>query len=203
MKSQIKKSLVLMLLISNCYVGIAQKVNLSNFFLIPNNKQVLLYWTIDSGPTCNGISVWRSSDSINYSEIGNIGGVCGSSSSATPYNFTDDSPMLNQINFYKIRLGYSQFSEVKTVSIKYIAPGKLIIKPNPSSDNVVIEFNNDGSDKYELTITNSAGNRVYTKDNFSTDKIELNTNGWGVGTYFVTLIESGGKIFHEKLIITK
>lgn len=203
MNSNMKKLLVLLLLIGNCYDGSAQKVNLSNFFLIPNNKQVLLYWTIDSGPTCNGISVWRSTDSINYSEIGNIGGICGSSSSAIPYNFTDDSPTLNQTNYYKIRLGYSQFSEVKTVNIKYITPGKLIIKPNPSSDNVAIEFNNETADKYELIITNSAGNRVYLKDNISGSTIELNTNGWGAGTYFVTLIEQGGNIFQEKLIITK
>ena len=203
MKSNMKKTLVLLLLIGNCYVGIAQKVNLSNFFLIPNNKDVLLYWTIDSGPTCNGITVWRSSDSINYIEIGSIGGICGSSSSAIPYNFTDGNPILNQTNYYKIRLGYTQFSDVKTVHIKYTEPGKLIIKPNPSSDNVIIEFNNENSIKYELTITNSVGNRVYVKGDISGNKVDLNTTGWGEGTYFVTLIEAGGKIFKEKLIISK
>lgn len=192
-----------MILTGNCFCGYAQHINLSNFFLIPNNKEVLLYWTIESGTTCNGITVWRSTDSISYSEIGNIGGICGSSSSATLYNFTDDNPTLNQTNYYKIRLGYSQYSEVKTVHIKYNEPGKLIVKPNPSSDNVIIEFNNESADKYELTITNSSGNSVYTKGDIFGEKIELITTGWGAGAYFVTLIESGGKIFKEKLIITK
>jgi hypothetical protein len=63
----------------------AQHVNLSNFYLIPNNKEVLMYWTIDSGPTCNGITVWHPTDSLNYKEIGNIVGICGSSSSS--WNF--------------------------------------------------------------------------------------------------------------------
>lgn len=193
----------LLFLTGNCCSGYAQQVKLFNFFLLAKNKEVILYWTIDSGPTCNGITVWRSTDSINYTEIGNIGGVCGSSSSAIPYNFTDQNPAPNKTNFYKIRLGYAQFSEVKTVHVKYTEPGKLIIKPNPSSDNVVIEFNNESADKYELTITNSAGNKVYVKDNIFDDKIELNTTGWGSGTYFITLVETEGKIFKEKLIITK
>lgn len=198
-----KTILILLFLLGNSLFGFAQKVNLSNFFIIPNGKQILLYWTIDSGPTCNGITVWHSTDSVNYVEIGDIGGICGSSSSAIPYNFTDKNPTLNQTNFYKIRLGYSQFSEVKTVQINYTEPGKLIIKPNPSSENVVIEFNNEAANHYQLTVTNSSGNTVYTKENISESKIELNTTGWSAGTYYVTLAEPGGKKLKDKLIIIK
>lgn len=203
MKNLSRQIILTLFIIANSIVGYAQHVNFSNFYLIPNNKQVLLYWTIDSGPTCNGISVWHSIDSVNYNEIGNIGGICGSSSSAIPYNFTDKNPTLNKTNFYKIRLGYSQFSEVKTVQINYTEPGKLIIKPNPSSENVVIEFNNEAANHYQLTVTNSSGNTVYTKENISESKIELNTTGWSAGTYYVTLAEPGGKKLKDKLIIVK
>jgi len=203
MKNLSRHILLTLVLVAFSIVGYAQRVNLSNFYLIPNDKQVSLHWTIDAGPTCNGITVLHSTDSITYSEVGNIGGVCGSSSSAIPYNYSHASPDLNQTNFYKIRLGYSQFSDVKTVHVKYTEPGKIIIKPNPSSDNVVIEFNNNAANGYLLTITNSSGNTVYRKENISESTVELNTTGWSASTYYVTLAEAGGKKLEEKLIIVK
>lgn len=181
----------------------AQHVNLSNFYLIPNNKEVLLYWTIDSGPTCNGITVWHSSDSVNYEEIGNIGGVCGSSSSATPYNFTDKSPLLNLVNYYKLRLGYAQFTEVKTITLKYTEPGKLYVYPNPSINQAKIEFNNDRNKEFSLTITNSIGNVIYKKEGVTESEIYLDTSSWNNGSYYITLTDDSGNALKEKLIITK
>ena len=181
----------------------AQHVNLSNFYLIPNNKEVLLYWTIDSGPTCNGITVWHSSDSVNYEEIGNIGGVCGSSSSATPYNFTDKSPLLNLVNYYKLRLGYAQFTEVKTITLKYTEPGKLYVYPNPSINQAKIEFNNDRNKQFSLTVSNSIGNVIYKKDGVVESEIFLDTSSWNNGSYYITLTDDSGNVLKEKLIITK
>ncbi len=181
----------------------AQHVNLSNFYLIPNNKEVLLYWTIDSGPTCNGITVWHSSDSVNYEEIGNIGGVCGSSSSATPYNFTDKSPLLNLVNYYKLRLGYAQFTEVKTITLKYTEPGKLYVYPNPSINQAKIEFNNDRNKQFSLTVTNSIGNVIYKKEGVVESEIFLDTSSWNNGSYYITLTDDSGNVLKEKLIITK
>lgn len=181
----------------------AQHVNLSNFYLIPNNKEVLLYWTIDSGPTCNGITVWHSSDSVNYEEIGNIGGVCGSSSSATPYNFTDKSPLLNLVNYYKLRLGYAQFTEVKTITLKYTEPGKLYVYPNPSINQAKIEFNNDRNKQFSLTVTNSIGNVIYKKEDVTESEMYLDTSSWNNGSYYITLTDDSGNVLKEKLIITK
>lgn len=203
MKTKLRQISILIFLIWNSYFGIAQKVNLSNFFLIPDNKQVLLYWTIESGPTCNGMTVWRSTDSLNYEEVGSIPGICGSSSSATPYNFTDKSPVLNKANYYKIRLGYSQFSEVKYLRLKYIEPGKIIVKPNPAKENIVIEFNNDNNEGYRLTLYNSNGTSVFNKESMTESSFTLATAAFDAGTYFIILENSGGRILKEKLIIVK
>ena len=190
-------------LIMNSISVMAQHVSLSNFFLISNSKEVLMYWTVDSGSTCNGITIWHSADSLNYEEIGNIGGVCGSNSSPTPYNFTDKSPQLNKVNYYKLRLGYAQFTEVKTITIKYTEPGKLFVYPNPSIDQTVIEFNNDHLDHYTLVVSNNLGNVVYRREEVIEGKILLSTAGWDSGTYFVTLSDNNGRILKEKLIINK
>ena len=87
--------------------------------------------------------------------------------------------------------------------VKYTEPGKLIIKPNPSSEKVVIEFNYDVANHYQLTVIDNIGNTVYTKDNISESTIELNIKGWGSGTYFINLSENSDEAFQEKLIIIK
>lgn len=180
-----------------------QYVNLSNFYLFPNNKEVEMYWVIDSGSTCNGITIWHSTDSLNYIEIGYIGGVCGSNSTSISYNFTHRSPQLNKLNYYKLKLGYVQFSEVEKITIKYTEPGKLYVYPNPSNSQTTIEFNNSHNKPYQLTIINSVGNLIYKKEDIIESEVSINTSTWNPGTYYITLSDDTGHILKEKLIIAK
>lgn len=198
-----KKLTIFIILIGNCYMGIAQKINLANFFLIQDNKEVLLYWTIESGPTCNGLAVLHSTDSINFEEIGNISGVCGSTSSSIPYNFKDSSPVLSKRNYYKIRLGFSQFSEIQSLDLGYVEQNKIIIKPNPASENVTIGFNNDKNQTYSITLLNSIGSTVFSKEGIKANNLIINTGVFETGNYFIILSDSDGKTIKEKLIIAK
>jgi hypothetical protein len=204
MKNSVKKIIFVCILAGHyCFSFAQEEVNLVSFYLIQNKGEVILNWTIDSGATCNGINIFQSIDSINYTEIGKILGLCGSNNSAVSYDFTDKNPTLNQTNYYKLRLGLSQFSETKTIYLKYTPPGKLIIKPNPSLNKVLIEFNNEAAENYELIITNSSGNKVYVQNNIFSDTVELNTIGWSLGIYYITLFESGGKLLKDKMIVVK
>ena len=111
MKVHFKQILIFIFLIGNSYFDIAQKINYSNFFLFQDNKQITLHWSIDSGPTCNGITILRSLDTLNFEVIGNILGVCGNITSSQIYYFTDTNPISSNYNFYKLRLGYGQFTK--------------------------------------------------------------------------------------------
>ncbi len=185
------------------FLSKAQKINLSNFYLNQDNTGILLSWAIDAGPTCNGITVWHSTDSINYTEIGNIAGICGNTSSSIPYNFKHSNPILNKTNYYKIRLGFSQFSEVKFMYLEYIVPGKLIIKPNPASNTVSLVFNNDKNETFNISIVNSAGLQVYEMKNINENNFIINTSTFEDGQYYIILMDSGGRTIKEKLLISK
>lgn len=191
-----------LLLIMCCFINAnAQEVKISKFDLIQADKEVLLFWTIDSGSTCNAMTIMRSLDGLDYKEIGYIGGVCGNSSSPTPYNFTDENPLLNTVNFYKLQLGYGQFTEVKSIKVQYIESGKLFVYPNPTIVNTIIEFNNNNSRRYSVIITSSFGNVVFVKDEITESQILLNTFGWSTGAYYIILFDNSGSILKEKLII--
>lgn len=203
MKSRTKLLSICILLIGYCISGFSQKVNLANFYVIQDNKQVLLYWTIDSGPTCNGIAIMHSTDSIYFEEIGNIAGVCGNTSSSIPYNFKHNNPVVNKTNYYKIRLGFSQFSEIKLVKLNYIEHSKINIVPNPANENVSIEFNNDKNELYSITLINSAGLKIFEKEKFRENNITINTSDFQNGNYYIVLMDSDGRTIKEKLVIAK
>src|SRR5687768_12462136 len=73
---------------------------LGKFSLSESNGQVALDWQIVAGSTCNGIQIYRSTDAVQYSQIGNIAGICGSITEAVNYFFTDTTPVKNAINYY-------------------------------------------------------------------------------------------------------
>ena len=86
---------------------VSSQTILDDFALDLNQGKVLLAWTIKSGSVCNGIQIYRSStgDSVNFDLIEDIQGVCGDLSSPVAYTFTDEDPMPNQVNYYKLLLG--------------------------------------------------------------------------------------------------
>ena len=203
MKHYSKHIFILLFFFGQCYFSFSQKVNLSGFIVFLNDKEALLHWNIDSGPTCNGIAILHSTDTINFEEIGSIAGVCGNSSSSTPYNFTHNNPVLNKINYYKIRMGFSQFSEIKSLYISYIAPGQLIIKPNPANELFNIEFNNDKNRSFSIDIINSSGQQVFNKQGIKENNYTLNAASFDAGTYFILLQDEAGRIIKSKFSITK
>ena len=159
---------------------------LDNFSIFENNGKVFLNWTITSGSTCNGIQIYRSTDSTNFIQVGDIAGVCGSSSSPTPYNFTDDNPIKNSINCYRLELGGNGSSQILSVEIIDIASGGFQIRPNPIITDAKIYFDNNKKEEHHFTLYNMSGIAFLTtttKESF----FQLNATLLQSGIYFFTI----------------
>ena len=164
---------------------------LDNFNVFKNNGKVFLNWTIISGSTCNGIQIYRSTDGINFMQVGSIAGICGSSSTAVNYNFTDNNPEKNKINYYRLELGNNGSSEILSVKIIDIESGYQI-RPNPIIGKAKIYFDNNTKLQHQLFIYNLNGFQIFsstTKEDF----FELNTETFLSGIYFFT-IETEGNV---------
>src|SRR5437870_3891883 len=81
------------------------------FEAIQVENRVQLNFTISAGNTCNGIQIFRSPDAVNFIEIGDIQGVCGSSDRSESYFFIDQAPLKNKTNYYRLQLGTLGSSE--------------------------------------------------------------------------------------------
>lgn len=184
--------------LSILFVFIATMVSsqtiLDDFALDLNQGKVLLAWTIKSGSVCNGIQIYRSTieDSINFELIEDIQGVCGDLSSPVAYTFTDENPLQNQVNYYKLLLGGQEFSEVLGIEVLLIPSNSYLLKPHPIVSSSSLYFYNSNNNDVELKVFDDFGSVVY-KNQTNSNRFILDSSMISSGLYYFTLENKSNK----------
>ncbi len=187
------------LLVANSINAQAQRTELDYFEASDNSGEILLKWAISKGSTCNGITITHSSDSLFFTPIGRIEGVCGGTDSPQPYSFVDLNPLKNQTNYYKLELGTSSFSDVISISLIQKNEEGYQIRPQPITSLANIYFDNPDFDNAQLNIYDFNGQLIYqseTKENH----FEIDSNNWSSGLMFFSIIIEGREIKGKLLI---
>ena len=174
---------------------------LGSFFAKEINGKALLNWHIKAGSSCNGIQIFRSTDSIHFSQIWDIQGVCGNISEPQNYNFTDNNPVKNKVNYYRLELGNTGFSHVVSVEVTDINNGAYQIRPNPVNSEFKIYFDNDKAQEQQLIIYNMSGVQVFSS--FTNENIFLLDAGILPSGLFLFTISTPENLptLHGKLIV--
>lgn len=170
-----------------CFSAFSQDSLLRYFNVDVSNNKVLINWTLNAGNTCNGTIIYRSSDSLNFYQIGNIQGTCGDLSNVTTYSFTDQSPIPNMKNYYKLDLGGIEHSEVRATELLIMNQNSYIIYPNPITNSSKIKFKNDNLNVVTLTVCNEFGQIVHTISG-NTNFFNLDSDQFNTGMYFFKLV---------------
>jgi len=186
------KQILTLYITMTCGLFLSQSI-LDDFALDLNQGKVLLAWTIKSGNVCNGIQIYRSSneDSINFELIKDIQGVCGDLSSPVSYTFTDESPIPNKVNYYKLLLG-QEFSNVLGIEVLLIPESSYLLKPNPIRNSSALYFNNSNNHNFELKIFDDFGSIVYLHETNS-NRFTLDSKMFASGLYYFTLENKSNK----------
>ncbi len=158
---------------------------------LENNSNVYLRWTMKAGNTCNGIRIYRSLDTTSFRAIGQINGICGSSTENISYDFIDESPVINAINYYTIELGSLGFSKIISIEVLDFKNG-ILVRPQPTYTTVELVFRNDLNDDYIVQLYNLQG-KVLLEKSTNTDRLELDLNYHPKGIYLYKIynIEKG------------
>ena len=186
------KQILTLFITMTCGLFLSQSI-LDDFAIDLNQGKVLLAWTIKSGNVCNGIQIYRSSneDSVNFELIEDIQGVCGDLSSAVTYTFTDETPIPNKVNYYKLLLG-QEFSNVLGIEVLLIPVGSYLLKPQPVRNSSALYFNNSNNHNFELKIFDDFGSIVYLHETYS-NKFLLDSTMVASGLYYFTLENKSNK----------
>ena len=143
-------------------------ISLDYFNIFEYNNQVFVDITLSPGNTCNGIKLWRSTDSLNIIEVVYLDGVCGNSSYSTTYNLVDSSPILNSLNYYKVQYGSNILSEIYEILVLDFKETNFQIWPNPANDFTTFYFKNPLAELYLFNFYNFSGEKlttIYTRKN--------------------------------------
>lgn len=194
-----------LILLFTCFISLLQAQEtliLSGFIGKASDDAVLLQWTISSGKTCNGTFIQRSADTVNFETIGEIPGICGSSETPVPYTFTDESPIPNQVNYYRLELGGQGYSRILAIPyFEYGNTGSIVI-PNPVSTQSRIYFENKTEKPYLFSLFNYSGQLVrQSKGNDSS--VLLDVTGLSAGAYLYSIQLPDRKPINGKVIISR
>ena len=168
------------------FTTFAQESILEKFSAEHISGKVFLTWTVKSGQTCNGIRIYRSDDSLSYTEIGDIQGVCGNLGYSVDYTFQDNDPIKNKVNYYRLDLGGVELTYSIAVEVIDVGQNDYYLKANPLVDQTKLYFRNSSQQTTVLRVISQNGQIIETKETTS-DHFTLNSNDYLSGLYFFTL----------------
>jgi hypothetical protein len=180
-------------------------VELLYFKAATENCQVTLQWETASEFNNRQFVVYRSSNAINWQEIGV---VAGNGTTPTPklYSFTDNSAPGTML-YYRLKQtdfdGASEWLPVASADLSACqANGRLKIYPNPAKSIVRIEVPYAGSERRQLTIYNAAGAIVQQEDITGQVLKEVSVQSLASGMYLFSIADQSG-VINEKIEILK
>ena len=142
-------------------------ITLTNFTATGNAKNILLNWSTLSELNVSGFMIERSTDSINFSQIGFVNSK-GNSTVTTSYTFTDNFAQPNLKYYYRLRQVNTDngqiFSEIKGAT--FIQTSKKIVislSPNPTKDYINL-FISGTSNFASIEVLNSSGQKIIQKN---------------------------------------
>ncbi len=174
-----------------CALSIAQS-RIYNFNAFPLKDSVRLSFTVTQGASCGGWVVENSSDSVTFYQIYNNGGLCGNTTSAEIYSYTDYAPNKLSPNFYRIHIPPSDYSSVKRVDMA-ASFTNLLIFPQPAEDKLSIAISGQKNYYYEINIYDRYGRKKGFGSGNAVEKIYLDVSEFAEGVYvfYITTNNSG------------
>jgi uncharacterized repeat protein (TIGR03803 family) len=120
--------------------GVILPVHLLLFTAEKKNQAVLLSWKTAQEQNSDRFEIERSSGGTVFSTIGTVA-AAGNTNALTSYSFTDSHP-LDRINYYRLKQidSDAKFTYSKTILVNFNNSDKLIVSPNPASDQLNIQL---------------------------------------------------------------
>lgn len=135
---------------------------LDSFKAIKDKNRVILLWTMKQGSTCIGTGIFRSTNGIDYENIGEVNEVCGALEKPVTYQFIDENPVKGATNYYVLELGFSGKTNPPVKASFRDFNGKTSMVVNNPGGSVTIYFDNPDQAQYTIRIFSLEGNPVQT-----------------------------------------
>jgi hypothetical protein len=162
---------------------------------------VLISFTMRGGFSCNGINIERSEDSVSFSVIGDIEGICGSPDFDLSFTYTDRQPLSFRKNFYRLDMKQLGYSPVFSVFYASLNTAEILILPNPCSEKCNLYFENAKREKVVIKLFHN-GKEMLSQIT-DQDFIAPDMQPFASGIYHCLLQYPDGTLLNRKLVLLK
>lgn len=162
-----------------------------------NNKAIELMWQTASETNNQGFQIERSTDGETFTAIDFVKSQ-GDSKTLKSYQFVDYQLVTNTNNYYRLRQIDSDGKETvsKTVSVKTVSKGKMMVAPNPARTHVSLNFEGEQG---VLNIYDLVGKVVLTKIINANHAPLIDVSMLSAGHYILEIM-ANKQVFKEKLV---
>ncbi|MFM1745831.1 MAG: hypothetical protein RLZZ630_1768 [Bacteroidota bacterium] len=180
-------------------------VELLSFTAKIQKEVVVLDWATASEMNSDFFEVQRSTDGLNYTELGRVT-AAGNSNVLVRYSFNDNQPVRG-VNYYRLRQvdidGTETFSPIR--SVNYI-PGKVTVFPNPVADRVVNVNMPESEEVVTISLLRADGSTVTepVQTSFLAGSMEFRlSDAIHPGCYLLRMQSAAGQVWQERLVVVK
>jgi len=197
-----KRLILFYLILITSIVTVAQQADssLSVFLVVQQGEEVFLRWTIEAGNTCQGTRIERSDDGLSFEAIGEIPGVCGSPNQPISYDYTDEEPLRNRTNYYRLEMGALGYTSVVAVDFIILNNEGYSLQPNPVTSTSKLLYENPDNEDARICIFDSRGRQVMeyiTRE----DHIYIDRNLLDSGNYIFKILINNSSRTVGKLVV--
>lgn len=169
-------------------------VKLMNLDAYKAEFQNIVKWSTTSEENCNRFEIFKSNDGSNFYSVGSVAAT-GNSQTVQSYNFIDNNiENLNAPTFYKLKMidndGSESWSHVIYLANQTKNTTVQSIFPNPSSNNINVNFETVSEDEFTVEIIDAFG-KVYQSTNSSdlngSSSVSFDISNLNNGIYFIRI----------------
>lgn len=181
-------------------VAIAQEhPYIASYTLTEFDGSIRIAWVIQSGSTCNGQDVERSTDGVTFTKVHRIEGICGDPSVAVPFNWFDQAPPEFSTIYYRIKLGLDGYTSIKSVVFDQLTTSEQRFFPSPMGGEATLVLHIGSVATFDLRIWNSGGDLVYERLAVNGPSVRISMPDEAAGVYLYQA-ESDGRLFFGRFV---
>lgn len=150
------------------------------------------------GSQCFDVRVQRSLDSIQFTDLYVLPGLCGG---GTVFTYVDSTPALYRKNFYRLVSASYDRSEIVSPSRRFYGESEVYIYPNPVWENAEIVFGEETPGEYFLMIYSSGGMHVAELHQKNENVFQFERKGLAAGVYYLRIAGPKGSVLNGKMVL--
>jgi len=171
---------------------------IQSFSLTVLEGRIHVEWVMSGGSTCDGSSVERSADGIEFEEVHRIEGLCGDPEFPAPFDWFDEVPPELSTVRYRIAFSGQGRSSVKSVEFRQLTGSEQRVFPVPSTGEATLLLRASLSALVDLAVMDPAG-RVVLQEERSGREHVIDMGDWPAGVY-TYLAVTDGRRFAGRLV---